>query len=376
MTAVQVIAMRPVDTSGGGDVLRALAIVQALTTAGHTVTHVSVLGPGEGYARALAAPLPVVHLVRILLREGRRRPLQWILVQALAQARSIPLDGAGSVPIYVTCRVVPDMLPLLGAVDFVDALSRNAASRAQASRLLKRFWLREHRLLQSLEASIASRAVVTTAVSALDAGCISPSVQRVSIQADGPAQSTAAPRATAPSIAFTGNLYYPANREAAQWIMTALVPELLRRSWRPDQIVIAGRRPGRALRNLASRTGVTMLADVPDMGPVLRSVSVALAPMELGSGMQNKVVNALRVGTGVVMTPKANEGLGLQDSAMIRILDRDPARFADAIEALTRPPHVGEGEAPHDVAQLLAESERDAVVHRWLTVLEPILAGG
>lgn len=374
MTAVQLIALRPVGSAGGGDVLRARAIVQALTSAGHTVTQVSILRPGESLARALATPSALRHSARLLVREGRGRPLQWILVQALANARSIQLDGSAQIPIYVTCRVVPHVLPSASAVDFVDALSRNAASRARGFTVLKRFWLREQRLLQAWETSIASRATVTTAVSRLDAECISPAVQRIPIHVDEPLRSSDPPASgTEPSIVFAGSLYYPPNLEAARWIMIALVPELARRSWRADQIVVAGRRPGRPLRRLALRAGVTLLADVPDMGAVLSAASVALAPMELGSGVQSKVVDALRSKTSVVMTPKANEGLCLQDSSMIRIVGRDPVRFADAIEALARSPRADSEEVPADVTELLAESERDAVIRRWLAVLEPVL---
>jgi hypothetical protein len=374
MTEVQIITLRPGGTTGSGDVIRASAIADALRSASHEVSFVSILAPGESVSRALA-DLAVIRAACVILRgSGRARPLQWVLVQAIARARSIRLDGAGIRSIYVTSRVVPDVLSDASAVDFVDALSRNAASRAEASRWLRLLWRREQRLLAAQEASIARRAVVATAVSKVDAHEISTRVQYVPIQLGECAPTDLAPpMPTLPTVVFTGNLYFAPNDDGARWIVTELVPELAERSWRPTQVVIAGRDPSRQLRSAAAKAGVALLADVPDMSRVLGSASVALAPMALGSGMQTKVLDALRAGVPVVLTPKANEGLQLRDSSMVRVVERSPRRFADAMLELVANRKLG-GEPPADVAQLVASSARAAVTERWLAVLEPLLA--
>ena len=372
MTKVQVIALRPAATVGSGDVLRTMAIANALRSAGHEVSTVSILRNGESLARALAAPTALRCVLRTLLRDGSTHPLQWVLVQALADARSIQLKDVSARSVYVTSRVVPNDLACPCAVDFVDALSRNAGSRAVSSPLTRSFWLREQRLIAAWETSIASRATVTTAVSQVDARHIGPTVQLVPIEASGSASVSTAMRPVEPSAVFTGNLYYPPNREAAGWILANLLPELEARLWRPEQMVIAGRRPGRRLSRSAARAGVTFLANVPDMGCVLGAASVAVAPMQLGSGMQTKVVDALLAGLPVVMTPKANEGLGLQDSSMVRIVERVPERFADAVESLASH-RLSYDELPQDVAQLLARSDPGDVARRWLSVLQPLL---
>ena len=159
MTTFQVISLRPAAKIGSGDVLRTTAILNALASAGHEVAEISILGSGEGLLRAIATPRGLRFLFKRLLHDGSTHPLQWILVQAVAEARSIKLNGAGARSIYVTSRLVPDDFASLSAVDFIDALSRNAGSRADFSRLTRSFWLREQRLLATLETSIASRAL-------------------------------------------------------------------------------------------------------------------------------------------------------------------------------------------------------------------------
>lgn len=373
MTEVQIITLRPARATGSGDVIRASAIADALRFAGHDVSFVSILAPEESVSRALANLGVIRAAVGLLLGSGRARPLQWVLVQAIARARSICLDGAGIRSIYVTSRVVPDVVSDASAVDFVDALSRNSASRAEASRWLRLLWRREQRLLAAQEASIARRAVVATAVSKVDAQEISTRVQYVPIQlAEWVSTDLAALLPALATVVFTGNLYYAPNDDAARWIVTELVPELAERSWRPEQVVVAGRHPSRQLRSAAAKAGVAMLADVPDMSRVLGSASVALAPMALGSGMQTKVVEALRAGVPVVLTPKANEGLQLRDSSMVRVVERSPRHFADAMLELVATRRLG-GEPPADVAELVACSARAAVTERWLAVLEPLL---
>lgn len=374
MTEVQIIALRVGGTTGSGDVIRASAIADALRSAGHDVTYISILSPGESVRRALADPAVIRAAVGILSGTGRARPLQWVLVQAIARARSIRLDGSGIRSIYMTSRVVPDVLSDGSAVDFVDALSRNAASRAAASLWLRLFWRREQRLLVAQEADIASHAIVATAVSKLEAREISASVQHVPIRlGEFASPDLIVPLPPLPTLVFTGNLYYAPNDEAARWIVTELAPELAERSWRPERVLVAGRHPSRQLRSIAAKAGVALLADVPDMTQVLASASVAVAPMALGSGVQTKVVDALRAGVPVVLTPKANEGLGLRDSAMVRVVERSPRRFADAVVELVGNRKLG-GEPPADVAELVASSARAAVTECWLAVLEPFLA--
>lgn len=371
MTSVRIVSLRPPARAGSGDVMRAQALADALESGGYDVHIVSVLGPGERLLRALLTPSALGAFTQLLLACGRSMPLQWIAVQAVARARRLRLTGP-ELPVFVTARVAPAELPPRYVVDFVDALSRGAGSRAENATWLRWLWRREQRLLARWEAELAEQAAMATAVSDKDAAAIGPTVLRVPIAVTHAPQAVPRVSPARATAIFAGSLYYGPNADAARWIMSDLVAPLSSHSWAPDQIVIAGRRPAARLRADAARAGVRMLADVEDMASVLATATVAIAPMRLGSGMQTKVVEALRAGVPVVLTPKANEGLGLQDSPMVRVVERDPVQFARAVAELGR---VGRrpAEQAGDVAQLLASCLPETVARVWRRVLEPVI---
>jgi glycosyltransferase involved in cell wall biosynthesis len=84
---------------------------------------------------------------------------------------------------------------------------------------------------------------------------------------------------------------------------------------------------------LAQAPGVEVLGEVPDMTAVLRQAWVAVAPMRTGAGIKNKVLEAWAVGTPVVMSPAAANGL-LLGPAAAGLVEDDPARMAEVVARL------------------------------------------
>jgi glycosyltransferase involved in cell wall biosynthesis len=117
-------------------------------------------------------------------------------------------------------------------------------------------------------------------------------------------------RAREPTVIFTGILDYGPNTDAACFLARRVWP--LVHDIRPDaRLRIAGRRPPAAVRDLGSPPFVTVHADVEDMRAALQHAWLAVAPMRLGSGVKNKVLEAWGAGRAVVMTPRAVNGLPL-----------------------------------------------------------------
>ena len=62
----------------------------------------------------------------------------------------------------------------------------------------------------------------------------------------------------------------------------------------PDaELTLAGRSPGPRLRALR---GVRVVADVPDLRPYLWGAAVYACPMESGTGIKNKLLEAMARG--------------------------------------------------------------------------------
>lgn len=116
-----------------------------------------------------------------------------------------------------------------------------------------------------------------------------------------------------PTIIFTGVLSYGPNVEAARFFTQRVWPEVLRTV--PDaRFLIAGRSPGPEVRELGEASGVTIRADVPDLTAEIRGAWVAVAPMQSGSGIKNKVLEAWAASRPVVMSELATNGLRLESA--------------------------------------------------------------
>jgi glycosyltransferase involved in cell wall biosynthesis len=73
----------------------------------------------------------------------------------------------------------------------------------------------------------------------------------------------------------------------------------------------------------------------------LRQATVAVCPMRSGSGIQNKVLEAMAAGTPVVATTIANRGVQGVPERDLLVAD-SPAAFADAVERALDDPGLAE----------------------------------
>jgi glycosyltransferase involved in cell wall biosynthesis len=137
-------------------------------------------------------------------------------------------------------------------------------------------------------------------------------------------------------LLFLGHLAYPPNVQAAYFLCREVAPLLQRLPENPE-LVLAGRAPTRKLRALAERAGATLVADPPDVAPLLETADVMLAPLGGGGGTRLKVLEAWGAGLPVVATATAVEGLGAVDGRSY-LEAHGPAAFVAAATRLLREP--------------------------------------
>ena len=109
-------------------------------------------------------------------------------------------------------------------------------------------------------------------------------------------------------IVFCGNMQYEPNVNAAKFLVERIMPKV----WRnlPNAtVVLAGAEPTKAVRALAGER-VTVTGWVEDIRPYYRSARIFVAPMLTGSGLQNKLLEAMAMGIPCVTTLVANGTLG------------------------------------------------------------------
>ena len=135
------------------------------------------------------------------------------------------------------------------------------------------------------------------------------------------------------SLIFTGSLRYTPNHDAMTWFLNDIFPAV--RSEIPTvRLTITGE-PGP--QPPPSVPNVVMTGRVPDVRPLVASSAVSLAPIRVGGGTRLKILEAMAVGTPVVATSKAAEGLDARDGEHLLVADT-PREFADAVRRLLQDP--------------------------------------
>jgi sugar transferase (PEP-CTERM/EpsH1 system associated) len=110
------------------------------------------------------------------------------------------------------------------------------------------------------------------------------------------------------TVVFTGAMDYWPNIDAVQWFAAQVFPQL-RASFADARFYIVGARPAAAVQALAQLPGVVVTGTVPDVRPYIAHADVAVAPLRIARGIQNKVLEAMAMATPVVVSPQALEGI-------------------------------------------------------------------
>ncbi|MGK5015345.1 TIGR03087 family PEP-CTERM/XrtA system glycosyltransferase [Janthinobacterium sp. HLS12-2] len=144
------------------------------------------------------------------------------------------------------------------------------------------------------------------------------------------------------ALVFTGAMDYWPNIDAVQWFVRHVWPAL-RRQFPQLQFYIVGSAPVPAVTALARVAGVVVTGKVPDIRPYLAGAALAVAPLRIARGVQNKLLEAMAMGKIVLATPQALEGIAAQPGLEL-LLARDDAEFIHHAARVLRNAHGGTAE--------------------------------
>ncbi|HET9630298.1 MAG TPA: TIGR03087 family PEP-CTERM/XrtA system glycosyltransferase [Novosphingobium sp.] len=249
---------------------------------------------------------------------------------------------------------VPDSWTGPLVVDFVDVDSAKFGAYASAARGPMR-WLygREERLLQAEERRLAGRATTSLLVSEPEAALFrerlaTPAAVHERVRALGngidagyydPAIVGAEPRLSSgqgPNLIFTGQMDYPPNIAAVDRAVVRIMP-LVRARFPQASLHVVGRMPTAAVRALDGINGCRVWGRVADVRPFLKAADIALVPLEIARGVQNKVLEAMAMALPVVATPDAATGIAATPGETFALGGSD-IELADAVMALAADP--------------------------------------
>lgn len=141
----------------------------------------------------------------------------------------------------------------------------------------------------------------------------------------------AVPRTSA-VLVFLGRMDYFPNIDGALHFARNIFP-LIRNRVPQARFRIVGSNPSRAVRELAKLPGVSVTGHVPDVRPYLTDASVAVAPLRIARGTQNKILQFLAMGVPVVTTPQAAKGVGAEPGLHFLVAEGD-RQFSEAVVKL------------------------------------------
>ncbi|WP_414637017.1 glycosyltransferase [Arenimonas sp.] len=138
-----------------------------------------------------------------------------------------------------------------------------------------------------------------------------------------------APHGQRHGLLFVGSYRHPPNVDAAHWLADEIFPRI--RARRPGlELHLVGADAPADVAALGERDGIRFHGHVPDLGPLLASSRISLAPLRYGAGVKGKVNQALALGLPVVATHCAVEGMFLTDGVDVLVAD-EAEGFADAV---------------------------------------------
>jgi sugar transferase (PEP-CTERM/EpsH1 system associated) len=130
-------------------------------------------------------------------------------------------------------------------------------------------------------------------------------------------------------IVFTGAMDYWPNIDAVQWFAEEIFPEV-RKIHSNALFYIVGTRPSEQVSQLGTMPGIKVTGSVPDVRPYLAHANVAVAPLRIARGIQNKVLEAMAMAKTVVVSAQALEGIDAQSGSEL-LLAESSQQFVNLI---------------------------------------------
>ncbi len=343
---------------GRGD----LANVPGLKAMVHAVEAVPVSSV-RAKCRALAAlagtrPLTVAYFDEPELRDRVRRLVDGGSVDAAV------VFGSGMAQFVEGYAGLPRVL------QFADLDSQKWAQYAAANRIPKRWVYRtEAARLLAYERHLAatfSKSFVCAPRERDDARQLMPEVE-IECLPNGVDldyfRPTPAVEKDPAGLVFTGVMDYFPNADGVEWFCREVLPRV-RAEVPKATFTICGSSPTPRVQALGRLPGVSVTGAVPDVRLHLHRASVAVLPLRIARGIQNKLLEAMACGLPAVATPVAFAGVEARPGRDLLVAE-GPAAFAAAVVRLLQDARL---------RNEVGTAARAAVVagYRWERTLEQL----
>lgn len=120
------------------------------------------------------------------------------------------------------------------------------------------------------------------------------------------------------TICFLGKMSYQPNVDAVVWFSREVFPELQKLD---ESLIfyIIGIEPTEEVKKLQENSGIRVTGFMDDPYFIVANAMAMVVPIRNGAGIQNKVLESMLVGTPVVASPIAAEGIQAEDEKQLLI---------------------------------------------------------
>lgn len=206
-------------------------------------------------------------------------------------------------------------------IDYQDVFSYGMKRRADiASPITRPIFSMEYKRLKRYEAAIFDDFDVKTIISEPDRELIPhPKKNEILIIPNGVDHEFFAPqeREKKYDIVFTGNMSYAPNVNAVEYLANEILPIVWKQI--PNaKMYVAGATPDPKVKKAAC-DNIIISGWLDDIRDAYAQSRIFIAPMRIGTGLQNKLLEAMSMGLPAITTPLANGSLGAENGKEILV---------------------------------------------------------
>lgn len=287
-------------------------------------------------------------------------------------ARAIRRQLEESKPDYLYCQLIRTApyaagLSIPKTIDYQDVFSKGIERRIALSPWYMRWILRmEYQRLCRFEAEVFNTFHQKTIISENDRDLI-PHPDRAGIHVipNGVDFEYFKPVETPKTydLVFTGNMQYPPNVMSAIFLIDKILP-LIRKAGREVRVLIAGANPAASLKS-RENSMVRISGWQDDIRTSYNASRIFIAPMQIGTGLQNKLLEAMAMKLPCITSPLANGALKAEPSVQVLVCETAEEYAAAVIHLLDNP----------NFAENLAQAGQEYVQDRfnWNQASNPLI---
>jgi len=237
-------------------------------------------------------------------------------------------------PDHVYCQLTrmseyAKKLPIPKTLDYMDAFGVGMKRRAEVvSGIYSFIYKKEAARMKAYENEIYSSFDHHTIISNQDAKQVSDNSIHVIPNGIDTEYFSPIESSKKYEIGFIGNMGYAPNIDAAEYLINNIKPLL-----NPNiKVIIAGARPNKRVKQLSSST-VTVTGWMDDVRSAYADSQIFVAPLWLGTGQQNKILEAMAMGIPCITSSSVNNAIGAKIGKDILVADNEK-EFAQSINSL------------------------------------------